>query len=362
VSDESVIEQLAVGQAEDLWVEHDTTPERIDSALRRLLHDRHAQNQALAPARVLNLVVLVDSDWKGEVANRLARVGRYHASRTVLCAVVPGRTTLDAWAAMSYDASGRAGTVMHEQVEIDLGEEHLARLDTIIDPVIVSALPTVLWCPHGHWEAIDTLRRIVDVMLLDSDDQSEPEEGFDRAAELRRSAYVVDLAWLRTTPWRERLAASFDPARRLPELSRMHSVTVRHQESSTASALLLAGWLASRLRWETRPLAPLNGSGLRGTAARADTEVEIELQSFEQEAPGLAGVTVATDGERYSLSLDRARGGLCARETEDGEERVWQVMGASRGEGGILGEGVRQALLRDPTYGPALDVARRFIG
>jgi hypothetical protein len=34
------------------------------------------------------------------------------------------------------------------------------------------------------------------------------------------------------------------------------------------------------------------------------------------------------------------------------------VLGASRGEGGILGEGVRQALLRDPTYGPALSCAR----
>ena len=29
-------------------------------------------------------------------------------------------------------------------------------------------------------------------------------------------------------------------------------------------------------------------------------------------------------------------------------------MGASRGESGILGEGIRQALLRDPTYRPAL--------
>jgi hypothetical protein len=36
------------------------------------------------------------------------------------------------------------------------------------------------------------------------------------------------------------------------------------------------------------------------------------------------------------------------------------VLGASRGEGGILGEGVRQALLRDPTYGPALGAAREL--
>jgi hypothetical protein len=36
------------------------------------------------------------------------------------------------------------------------------------------------------------------------------------------------------------------------------------------------------------------------------------------------------------------------------------VLGASRGEGGILGEGVRQALLRDATYRPAIAYARRF--
>ena len=50
----------------------DTTPDAIDAALRELLRERHAANQALAPARVLNLVVVVDRDWKGEIANRLA--------------------------------------------------------------------------------------------------------------------------------------------------------------------------------------------------------------------------------------------------------------------------------------------------
>jgi hypothetical protein len=76
--------------------------------------------------------------------------------------------------------------------------------------------------------------------------------------------------------------------------------------------------------------------------------------------PGISGVTVACpDG--FSLSLDRGRGGLRARQRDpSGREREWQVLGASRGEGGILGEGVRQALLRDPTYGPALEAARRF--
>ena len=36
---------------------------------------------------------------------------------------------------------------MWEQVEIEIGPEHLPALQTIIDPVVVSGLPTVLWSP-----------------------------------------------------------------------------------------------------------------------------------------------------------------------------------------------------------------------
>src|ERR1700736_2681867 len=99
---------------EDVWSESDTTPDAIDDALRRMLFERHAANRALAPARVLNLVVVVDRDWKGEIANRLAQVGRYHASRTILCAVEEGRSTLDARAAMSYEEPHDGLGVMRE--------------------------------------------------------------------------------------------------------------------------------------------------------------------------------------------------------------------------------------------------------
>ncbi len=108
---------------EDVWSASNTTPDAIDEALRRMLRERHAENHALAPARVLNLIVIVDREWKGEISNRLAHVGRYHASRTILCAVEEGRTTLDAWAAISYDEVGTGATIMHEQVEVDIGPE-----------------------------------------------------------------------------------------------------------------------------------------------------------------------------------------------------------------------------------------------
>jgi glucose-6-phosphate dehydrogenase assembly protein OpcA len=347
--------------SEDVWSARDTTPDAIDAALRELLRERHAANQALVPARVLNLVVVVNRSWKGEIANRLESVGRYHASRTILCAVEPGRTTIDARVVMSYDEPSDDGLgVILEQVEIDLGEEHLANLESVIDPIRAAEIPTMVWSPHGHGEAITSLLEIADVILLDSDGEPDTPAALARASELLKSVYVVDLAWLRTTPWRERLAATFDPPGRRSLLWQIGLMAARHQAASTASASLLAGWLASRLGWAPGPLSAQAHGVLHGLARAGEREIEVDLDSSDQLVPGLTGVTVAVP-EGWSLSLDRDSGGLCARRrSEDGTESTWKVLGASRGEGGILGEGVRQALLRDPTYGPALACARAF--
>ena len=64
-----------------------------------------------------------------------------------------------------------------------------------------------------------------------------------------------------------------------------------------------------------------------------------------------------------SVALDRGPGGLrSSRRSRDGAVQEFTVLGASRGEAGILGEGVRQALLRHPTYKPALQSGRVLVG
>ena len=75
---------------------------------------------------------------------------------------------------------------------------------------------------------------------------------------------------------------------------------------------------------------------------------------------GLAGLTLETASGRH-FTLDRGPGGLHAvYRNRKGDVREWTVLGASRGEAGILGEGIRQALLRDGTYRPALDAAHEL--
>ena len=347
---------------EDVWRERDTAPGRIEAALRDLLTRRHAASEAVIPARVLNLVVVVDADFRGEIENRLARVGRYHPSRTILCAVHPRRATLDAWASVAAPGEGRAGevAVARERIELDLGPQHLRSLATIVDPLVVTDLATLVWAPHGHEEAVDALRPLAQVVLVDSLDEPEIDVALCRAEELARELYVVDLAWLRSTPWRERVAAAFDPPAVRNSLREISSVTVRHRPDSAAAGMLFLGWLASRLGWRPERLSA-RGDEWRGTVRARRGEVRLRLEPSDQGAPGLGGVTVET-ASGAAVSLDRAPGGLrAARRARDGTEGAWTVLGASRGESGILGEGVRQALLRDPTYAPALRAARAMV-
>jgi glucose-6-phosphate dehydrogenase assembly protein OpcA len=354
-----VAHDLMPGVSDSRWAAQDTTPGEIEAALRSMLKERHAENESFAPARVLNMVCVVDKAWSGEVANRLRRVGRYHASRTVVLAVDPGRTKLDAVATIASDVHPKAGehALLRETVIVDVGEKHLPALDTIVDPLVITDLPTLLWSPHGHPEAIDKLLPLGQVVLLDSLDEPDLHDALSRAHELSHKAYVVDLAWLRSTPWRERVAATFDPDHLRPDLRIISSVTVRHNPDSTAAGLLLLGWLASRLGWEPSKLIPRNGS-LAGKAHSRRQDVELCLQpDTTQTVRGLAGLTLETASGRH-LELDRGPGGLRARyRNRKGDEREWTVLGASRGEPGILGEGIRQALLRDSTYGPALHAA-----
>ena len=306
-------------------------------------------------------MVIADREWRGEVENRLDRVGRYHPSRTILCSVDDAHEQLNARVTIGDEDAPGSLTLGHERVVLEIGPRHLRHLGSIVDPLVVTDLATVVWAPHGHADAVDSLLRLAQVVLVDSIEEPSLDGALARARELSEAAYVVDLAWLRSTPWRERIAATFDPAAWSDELRRISAVTVRHRPDSAAGGLLFLGWLASRLGWQPGRLIAQDGS-FHGRARGPRQEVSLRLESEpRQNAPGLAGITIET-ASGMSISLERGPGGLTAsRRARDGRESTWRLLGASRGESGILGEGIRQAHLRDPTYGPALSAAAEMI-
>ena len=351
-----------MGRSDAVWSEQGTTPDAVEAALRALLAERHAESGSFAPARVLNMIVFVDAAWSGEIANRLRGVGRYHASRLIVLSYEPRRERLDARATIAADEDPAPGqlALLRETVIVQIGDRHLDDLLTIADPLVVADMPTLLWSPHGHADIVETLLALAQSVLLDSVDEPVWREAIGRACALTAQAYVVDLAWLRSTPWRERVASTFDPVRMRPELEEITSASVRHHPDSTVAAMLLVGWLASRLGWTADPLRG-EAYALGGTAHSRHHDVVLGLRAApELQVRGLQGLTLETATGRR-LSLDRGPGGLHVHSRDALGEHSWLLPGASRGESGILGEGIRQALLRDPTYEPALKAAEAML-
>lgn len=347
-----------------VWSARDTTPAAIEDALLKLMAEHSDEEHVHAPARVLNLVVVSDREWKGEISNRLDRIGRDNPTRTIMVVVEQGKTTLDASAMLVAEPTTSSGqhSVFRERVEIICGADQLDHIDTIVYPVLAAEVGTVVWSPHGHPEALDAMRGIATAVLIDSLDEADPRHAIRRALELSESAEVIDLAWLRSTPWRERVAAAFDPPTWRPALPEINRVEVRMHPNSGIAALLWLGWLASRLDWETQTI-DLDAAGDKtGVAHSHRGAVQMVIKDDDSmPVPGLSGVTIETSGG-LSISLDRGTGGLTARRsTSDEDTSEWSVIGASRGEDGILAHGVTNAMLPDPLFKPALEAARRLI-
>ena len=347
---------MSQAAVDKVWRGTDTTPSEIEHALSGLLKEIHQENPQYVPARVINLICVVDKKWSGEIANRLRGVGRHHGSRTIVCSVTPSRKTLDATATVTAPAEVKKGELglLRETIVVQCGEKHLDHLDSIVDPLVVTDLATCVWGPHGHPEAVDSLLNLSQVVLTDSSDYRDVRDAIERNRALAKRGYIVDLAWLRSTPWRERLATTFDPPRLREELPNLSDITIRHAPESEIAGLLLAGWFASRLDWFVKPLK-LEKDAWVGSAKAADHEVSIRLEADRSlQVRGLAGFALKTTTGR-EFGLERGDGGLRGSyRNSRGVEREWTILGASRGEPGILGEGIRQALLREQTYGPAL--------
>src|SRR5829696_5733920 len=113
---------------EDVWREDDTTPGAVEAALRRMFAERHKEERAYVPARVMNMVVIVDKEFRGEIENRLTRVGRYHPSRLLLVAVESGRQKLSAVARIGTEDAPKSGSIAvgRERVDLIVGERHMA--------------------------------------------------------------------------------------------------------------------------------------------------------------------------------------------------------------------------------------------
>ncbi len=199
--------------------------------------ERHRQGSP-ATGMVLTLLIIVDEEFQADATSAAVAAARQHPMRIVTLISRPGRTEprLDAEIAVGGDDGPGEVAVMRLRGRLS---EHA---NSVAIPLLLSDTPVVAYWPHDApaVPADDPIgrhaqRRITDTATAD-----------DVMHELavRKAGYQpgdTDLAWTRLTPWRSALAAALDQP-----TAAITSARVGAEESS-ASAVLLAGWLGSAL-------------------------------------------------------------------------------------------------------------------
>ena len=246
----------------------------IASSLARLRADHVRHAPAHAATRTLNLVVMpCGGKLEDRVVNEVERLGDHSPARTIVLRD-HSEDRLDADLALDCDQRPESGQVglCHDRVLLDLDAERLAHCDSLVAPLLVTGLPTVIWVADPAVGVPDP-RLLARASHIVVDTASHPDAP-QRAAELLADAPIADLAWVRLERWRAAVAAAWEPEERRAALGTLSGIQLTFRDAARSDATLLAAWVLARAG-----LAP-GAASLQNTGSGTDIErVEFEVGS-----------------------------------------------------------------------------------
>lgn len=383
--------------------------EKIEPSLNELWREvaQAAQTRgggnAITIAQVLNLIVhALSYDEATELTNETEALTGRHPCRVIT--MIQDNDDPDmpvqGWVSMYCQIPPAGGRqVCCEQVMVASGANSLRQLPAAVLPLLLSDLPVFLWWPQGapfddyvFRQLADTLNRLI----VDSATFENPEGTLGRVSSILRSNWPrlasTDMNWGRLTNWREIVASFFDGPALRPYLDHIGRVTIEYQLSSKgkavnrAQALMMAGWLASRLGWQPADntyrlvhaddqLPPIVHLSLRAgkrpidiylkpTARQADTPGSLCKVRLVVPSPGAAGQQSGGFQACFEVAL-------CDEPSDPGD--AWmevQVEGMASTKRTVQLDTLNRADLldvelevysRDRVYEEAMDMVARFI-
>ncbi|MGI8877269.1 MAG: glucose-6-phosphate dehydrogenase assembly protein OpcA [Candidatus Limnocylindria bacterium] len=295
--------------------------ERELARLRRAQSAQAAdQGHVVARAAVLNLVVHATREPHARRAGAtIGQLAQRHPSRAVIVHadrdLEPG---FEAQLAMHclLPAADAGRQICYEQILIRARGDSDERLASAVIPLLLPDLPVFLWwtgTPPVDQRHFDDLLALADRFIVDSADFARPDLTLQQIALIcgaGRGRYgVTDFNWTRITAWRELVAAFFDVADWRALLAHISGIRVGFavdadgRDIHPSQALLLIGWLGSRLGWRpTGALAPSEAGGMLFAMRRRDgAQIQVRVRPrFER---GLA------EGDLSGLRLQAERDG-----------------------------------------------------
>ena len=273
---------------EMFWGAQATSIDALERELARLrraavAHARE-RGQTLGRASVLNLVVYSEREVHARRAARtVADLALRHPSRAIVLLGDRDRDGVVASVQLHCHVpqSDGAQPVLYEQILARVRGDFDERVASVVIPLLVPDLPVFLWwtgTPPSDARHLDDLVTLADRFIVDSADFARPDQTLPEIARLaRHRVAITDLNWARLTHWRELIAQFFDVPTWRPFLDGItgiragFAVDMDGRDIHPSQALLLLGWLSSRLGWRpVESLAPSEAGGLLFRMGRAD--------------------------------------------------------------------------------------------
>jgi len=274
---------------------------------------------------VMTLIAVAATEAEEKKAERESTaIAVHHPSLAIVVRdqadVKAGR--IDAWIAAPEIADGSASPMHYELVKLHVHGAAATHLAALVDPLLVSGVPTYLWWlgtpPFGSNELRDALQ-IADAVVVDSARFTRPYHSFlalaGMSAHVHKRLGLADLQWARLDPWRETIAQFFAPVARRAYLSGINEIGIDYAGEGRGNRIpssVLIGWIASALGWKLKRAA----GGMGGVvSAQYEAErwrtVEVAFRSVPKAGLvegeiGAVRIVGTSRGITFKVSIARA--------------------------------------------------------
>jgi glucose-6-phosphate dehydrogenase assembly protein OpcA len=274
------------------WTGEDVRLADVDRAIAQLRAATATEGgQPSLRTSVMTHMAWVPEGWVDPARAALSGMAERHPSRTILLLPEPnaGADGIDATVSLAcFAVAGVDREVCSEVIELRLRGIRAKAPASIVEPLLISDLPVFLrWRGEPPWgeQELDQLVGVTDRLIVDSTEWDDLPVQYRELAELFDRTAVSDIAWARTSRWRALLATLW------PDVASVETVRVT---GTTAQALLIAGWLRSRLGRDDIELEHVESRRLEGI------ELDGQPAPFPPGDPPIPSDVLSDELERYT--------------------------------------------------------------
>ena len=205
---------------------------------------RHEGERTATRTSVVSLVAVGRRPELIETAcTTVHAMGNRHPGRTIAVLVEDdGEPGMDAEVHIRANDTD-AGALWSEEIVLTVRGPAGEHLDSLVEPFVLPDLPVAVWFVASAPRQDDPLADTADIVIVDSKELGDIDAYADLVLVSRRRT-VLDLSWIRLTPWRLLLAGLFEGSVYRPFVRGVREVRVAGKPGPRH---LLAGWVASRL-------------------------------------------------------------------------------------------------------------------